>query len=168
MLSASRGEMGEQGVGHFDAAVTQVAGSAVEMDGIPQDDGGNDKTAAGGLVPLVLEGAVTQFPEPVEEDDAGECVAGLSLVKNCVGTPAQMAIVEPVKHKQGVLEPPNFMQGAGNAVLARIAGQPAQHHRYAEGAGPDLRGEPQWLVPVLLDGAHVDRLGDVRIRGSRP
>lgn len=51
--------MGEQGVGHVDAALAQVVGGPVEIDGVPQDDGRDDKVEAGGAVPLVLEGAVT-------------------------------------------------------------------------------------------------------------
>jgi hypothetical protein len=61
MLPAQRGDMGEQGVGHVDAAVTQMAGGAVEIDCVPQDDGRDDEVEAGGAVSLVLEGAVAKL-----------------------------------------------------------------------------------------------------------
>lgn len=72
----------------------------------------------------------------------------------------QISIVEPVEHEQGALDPPDFAQGAGDGVLARIAGKLAQHHRCADGAGTDRGGKPQRIVPVLLDGAQIDRSGN--------
>lgn len=58
-LPAHWSNMGEQGVGHVDAVLAQVAGSAVEIDDVPQDDGRDDQVEAGCSVPLVLESAVT-------------------------------------------------------------------------------------------------------------
>jgi hypothetical protein len=57
-------------MGHVDIAVAQVADGAFEIDGVPEDDPRHDELETGGTVPLVLEGAVTQFAEPVEKDGA--------------------------------------------------------------------------------------------------
>ena len=111
---------------------------------------------------LVLESPVAQFTEPVEEDGASERVAGLTLVEDAAGTASLLGIVEPVEHEQGALDPPDFTQCAGDGVLARIAGELAQHHRCADGASTDRGSKPQRLVSVLLGGANIDRAGDER------
>ena len=80
MLPAQRGDVGEQLVGHVDAAAAQMTDSSVEIDGVPERHGRGDEGQAGGAMALVLEGAVAQFAEAVEEDGAGERVAGLALV----------------------------------------------------------------------------------------
>ena len=67
-----------------------MTGGTVEVDGVPQDDGRDDQVEAGCPVPLVLEGAVAQFAEPVEEDGAGERVAGFARVEDGVGAATQI------------------------------------------------------------------------------
>lgn len=99
MLPAQRGDMGEQGVGHVGAAVTQMAGGAVEIDCVPQDDGRDDEVEAGGAVSQVLEGAIAKLAEPVEEDRAGERVAGLALVEVGVGAATQIGTPEAFRSR---------------------------------------------------------------------
>jgi ubiquinone biosynthesis protein UbiJ len=41
--------------------------------------------------------------------------------------PAQLGIVGPIEQDQGALAPPALAQGACDRVLARIAGEVAQH-----------------------------------------
>src|SRR3546814_6642274 len=81
---------------------------------------------AGCTMALVLEGAVAQFAEPVEEDGAGERVAGLALVEDAAGAAPLVGIVEPVEHEQCALDPSNLAQGAGDRVLTRETRQLAQ------------------------------------------
>lgn len=142
MLPAQRGDMGEQGIGDVDAALAQVAGGAVEINGVPQDDGRDDEVKTGCPVPLVLKDAVAQFAEPIEEDGAGECVAGLAFVEVGIGAAMQICVIEPVEHEQGAFDPPDLAQGAGDRILAWIASELAQHHRCANG---ELRGS-NWAV----------------------
>jgi hypothetical protein len=54
---------------------------------VPEDDGRDEQVQPGGAVGLVLEGAVAQLAEAVEEDGPRERVAGLSLVQAGVGAP---------------------------------------------------------------------------------
>src|SRR3546814_15459871 len=84
---------------------------------------------AGCTMALVLEGAVAQFAEPVEEDGAGERVAGLALVEDAAGAAPLVWIVEPVEHEQCALDPSNLAQGAGDRVLTRETRQLAQQDR---------------------------------------
>ncbi len=116
MFPTQWSDMEEQGVGYVDATVTQMTGGPVEIDGVLQDDGRDDQVEAGGAVPLVLEDAVAQLAESVEEDGAGERVVGLALVKVGVGALAQVGIVKLVEHEQGAFDLSDLTQGAGGGV----------------------------------------------------
>ncbi|TCQ05732.1 hypothetical protein C8J40_106255 [Sphingomonas sp. PP-CC-3A-396] len=72
MLPAQRRDMGEQFVRHLDTAGAQMPDGAVEIDRVPEGDGCREKGQPGGTMALVLECAVSQFAEAVEEDGAGE------------------------------------------------------------------------------------------------
>jgi len=96
---------------------------AVEIGGVPQRNGCGNEGQARGAMKLVLEGAVVQLAETVEEEGAGKGVAGLTLVEHAAGTTTLRGIVEPVEHEQGALDPPNLAQCAGDRVLARKACQ---------------------------------------------
>ncbi len=85
MLPAQRSDMGEQFVGYVDADAAQVPDDPVEIDGVPERYGRGDESQSGGAMALVLEGAVAQFAETVEEDGAGERVAGFALVEDAAG-----------------------------------------------------------------------------------
>src|SRR3546814_8526871 len=110
MLPAQRGDVGEQFVGHVDAAAAQMTDGAVEIEGIPERHGRGGEGQAGCTMELVLEGAVAQFDEPVEEDGAGERVAGLDLVEDDAGAAPLVGIVEPVEHEQCALDPSKLAQ----------------------------------------------------------
>ena len=72
---------------------------------------------------LVLEGAVAQLAQAVEEDGAGERVAGLALVEDAAGAAALLGVVEPVEHEQGALDPTDLAQATGRPGSG--AGKPA-------------------------------------------
>ena len=42
MLPAERSDVGQEIVGHVDALATKVVHRTVEIDGVPEDDGGGD------------------------------------------------------------------------------------------------------------------------------
>lgn len=81
MLPPQRGNTGEQSVRHGITAVMEVLDGAFKIDRVPKDDGRHDEVEAGGKVPLFLEGAVAELPEPVEEDGTSERVARLALAQ---------------------------------------------------------------------------------------
>ena len=55
-----------------------------EIASVPQDDGGDEQVEAGGAIGLVLEPTIAQFAELVEEERAGERVAGFAFVEGVV------------------------------------------------------------------------------------
>src|SRR3546814_2272579 len=83
------------------------AGRLFEIAGVPQDDGGDEQIEAGGAIGLVFEPPVAQLAELVEEECAGERVAGLALVESGLGAAAQVEIAQPVEHEDRALDPPN-------------------------------------------------------------
>lgn len=90
---------------------------------------------------LVLVSAVTDFAQTMDEDRAGQAIAGLALVKFLTGFAARLGVADPVQHEQRALQPTQLAQRGGNAILARI-------------------GEASWrmisdavTVPVRMDAA---------------
>lgn len=75
-----------------------------EIASVPQDDGGDEQVEAGGAIGLVLEPTIAQFAELVEEERAGERVAGLAFVEARLGAPAQVDVAQPVEHENGAFE----------------------------------------------------------------
>ncbi len=75
MLPAEWCDVGEQIVGHMDTLGAEMLDGPFEVDGVPVDDGGGEQAEAGRPETLVLEGAVADFPLPMEEDspDAASC-----------------------------------------------------------------------------------------------
>lgn len=113
-------------------------------------------------MPPFPEVAIAQFAEPLSRlrRRHGRARAGFALAEVGVGAPTQIGIVEPVEHEQGALDPLDLVQRAGDRILARIAGKLAQHNQRPDGVSPDGGGEPQRLVPVLINGADVAGPGD--------
>ena len=59
--------MGEEIVGDGLAAGAQLSHGPAEIDGVPEDDGGDGQVQPRGTVALILEGAVSDFSMAVEE-----------------------------------------------------------------------------------------------------
>ena len=60
--------------------LAQRGDGAFEINGVPEDDGGDDQVETARPIALVLEAAVAQVALPVEEDGAGERVPGFALI----------------------------------------------------------------------------------------
>jgi hypothetical protein len=105
MLPAQRRE---QFVGHVNTAAAQMPDGTVEIDSVPKGDCRGEKGQPGGTMTLVLERAVAQFAEAVEEDRTGKRVAGLTLVemlpvrRRCSGSSAGAAVARPVQALRAV------------------------------------------------------------------
>ena len=127
---------------------------------------------------LVLEDAVAQFAETVDEDGAGERVTGLALVEDAAGAAPLLGIIEPVEHEQDALDPPDLEQRADDGVLAGKSCQLAHHDRL----GRDLRlvqaamGQPETKVAELCVELgitrqtlyrHVTPKGEIRADGEK-
>ena len=51
----------------------KLGDGVVEVDGVPEDDGGDREVEAGGTVALVFEGAVPDLPVTMDKQGAGLC-----------------------------------------------------------------------------------------------
>ena len=72
--------------------------------------GGGHKGEAAGAMLLRLGCAITQAPEPMEADGAGQGVSRLALVQLRGCLPAQLRIFQPVEREQGGLDAADFAQ----------------------------------------------------------
>ena len=73
MLPAERGNVGEQLIGRSFGLGAKLGDGVVEVDGVPEDDGGDREVEAGGTVALVFEGAVPDLPVTMDKQGAGLC-----------------------------------------------------------------------------------------------
>lgn len=80
VLPAQRREMWQQSLVDVLARVPQPLDGPLQVDGVPQDDRRHHQVEAARTVALVLETAVADFTEPVQEHGAGQCVLGFTLV----------------------------------------------------------------------------------------
>ena len=81
--------MSEEFVGKDFAARAQFVDGAAEIDGVPEDDGGDGEIEAGSAVALVFEGPIPDFAKAAEEHRPLEGVVRFALVEAGVGPPAQ-------------------------------------------------------------------------------
>ena len=93
MLPTERRQVGEQMVGHIPGPSKGRHG-ALEESRVPQDNGGDEQVETGRTVLLVLVGAIADFPEPMDEDCAGQTVARFALVQLLAGF---AAVTVPVR-----------------------------------------------------------------------
>ena len=124
MLPAERRDVGDKFVGHCLATGAQFLHGAPEIDGVPEDDGGDGEIEAGRAVTLVFKGSVADFAEPVKEYRSGKGVPRLALVEAGVRPPPQGGVADPVEGEQRALQTANFPDGSGERVLFWIGGEP--------------------------------------------
>ena len=108
---------------------TQSTGGTLQIDRVPQHDGRRHQIEAAGPVALLLEAAVADFPQAVEEHGAGQRVARFALVQPGMHAAAQLDALQPIQDEQCALDSPQLAQSDRQAVLARIAAQFPEHQR---------------------------------------
>ena len=69
---------------HRLSSVSQPLGCPLQVDRVPQHNGGGHQVEAGGPVVLLLEAPIPDFTETVEEHRPGQGIASLSLVQACM------------------------------------------------------------------------------------
>ena len=138
--------MGEEVIWNVGALMAEVVDRAAEIEGVSEDDSGGDQVQPRGTMPLVLEGAVAQLAQTVEEDCPSKSVACLALVQVGARSPAQLRVVQPVEHEEGALDSADFAKGSRHRVLARVAGQLW---------GP-VAAEPKLHFRAILSQKHLD------------
>ncbi len=73
-----------------DAMLAQSTDSTLQVDGVPEDDGGgDDQVESACTVTLVLKASIAQVTLAVKEDRTGKRIPGLALVETDLDTPAQ-------------------------------------------------------------------------------
>ncbi len=80
------------------------------------DNGGGEQAETRCAEALVLEGAVADFPLPVEEDGPAQRVAGLALVEAGVAAFAQGRVGQPLQREQGALDPAESRSARDSAL----------------------------------------------------
>ena len=65
---------------------------SLQVHGIPQRNRGDDQVEAARAVALILELAIADFSEPIEEHSAGKRVSGLPLVEPGIDAAAQRGV----------------------------------------------------------------------------
>jgi hypothetical protein len=92
VFPSERGDVGEQGVGQGFALGAKLGDGVTEIDGVPEDDGGDREVETGGPVALVFEGAVADLAVAMEKQGPGQCVSGLAFIEPSVGTAPERRI----------------------------------------------------------------------------
>ena len=142
MLPPQRRQILQQCVVQRRAVATQSTGGTLQIYRVPQHDGRRHQIEAAGPVALLLKTAVADFTQSVEEDRPGQRVARLALIQPRMDAAAQLHALQPIQNEQRALDAPQLAQGDGQAVLARIAAELAQHQRGRHRALLDRSGQP--------------------------
>ena len=121
MLPAERRQVLQQRVIDDLTVATQGVRGPLQIDRVPQHDGRRHQVEAAGPVALLLETAVADFAQAVEEHGAGQRVARFALVQPGMHAAAQLDALQPVQDEQCALDASQLTQGDGQAVLARVA-----------------------------------------------
>jgi len=144
---------------------SQGVRNSFQINGIPEHDSRSEQIEAAGPVTLLLEAAVADLTQSVEEDSSGQRIAGFPLVQAGMDSSTLLDALQPVQDKQGALDSPQLTQRYRQAVLARIAAEFAQHQRGRHCALLDRGCQPQDFVPVaanLLDVQGALGIKDLR------
>ena len=138
----------------------------MQVDRVPQDDGGDDQVQRRGARGLALERTVAEPPEPVQADGPGKRVAGLAFVQLQLGGAADLGVLDPSQGPQGTLDAAQLAEGGGEAVLPGVGPEPLEHQRGADGPGADRSREAEQLVPLAADEIGIETLADQRRRDT--
>jgi hypothetical protein len=162
VFPAQRRQVLQQLAVHRFAGLDQPLGGALQVHRVPQHDGGRHQVETAGPVALLLETPIPDFPKAVEEHRPGQGVACFTLVQTGMHAAAQFDALQPVEDEQRALDPAQLAQGHGQAVLAWIAAELAQHQRGGDGALLDRAGLAQDVIPVGADVLNVQGAADQR------
>ena len=127
MLPAQRRQVLQQCLIDGLVVATQPMCGPLQVDRVPQHDGGCHQIEAAGSVALLLETAVADFAQTVEEHGAGKCVARLTFVQSGMHAAAQLNALQPVQNEQSALDAAQLAQGDCQTVLTWVAAEFSQH-----------------------------------------
>ena len=87
-----------------DTLPVQLGEGRLEIESVPVDDGIEQQVQPGRPVELTLEGPVSQFSEPVEEQRTGQGVLGFALVEAGRRVPAHFGVLPPLRQTDGPID----------------------------------------------------------------
>ncbi len=133
-----------------------------EIDGVPENDGGNDQVQAACAVALILERAVAQITLPIEEHGTSQRISGLAFIESDLNTSAEVGVFHPLQHEKGSLYASDLSECGVKAVLARVAGELANDEGGGDRAVPDGRSQSQYLFPLRSDQLQIELAANQR------
>ena len=163
MLPAERRQVLQQALIDGLAVTTQGVRGPFQVDRVPQHDGRRHQVEATGPVALLLETAVADFAQSVEEHGAGQGVAGFALVQSSMHAAAQLNALQPIQDEQCSFDAAQLAQGDGQAVLTRVAAEFPEHQGCRHRALLDRGGQPQNFIPMGADVLDVERAANHRL-----
>ena len=92
--------MGEHLVGYCLPVPANCGDRALQVDRVPEHDGGNHEVQPTCAMALVLVRAIPQFAQPVEEDRPCQGVSRLALIQPDVDAAAQFDAADVVEQEQ--------------------------------------------------------------------
>src|SRR5208282_6656318 len=93
---------------------------ALQVDRVPEHDGGDHEVQPTGAMALVLVRAVAQFAQPVEEHRPCQGVSRLALIESNVDAAPQFDAADVLEQEQRPFNFAEFAQGYGQPVLPRV------------------------------------------------
>jgi hypothetical protein len=135
------------------AVAPQVIDRALQVHGIPQNDGGHDGIQATRTIALVFIGSVADFAEAIEDRARGvtRFAARLCSVPRDCGGDSGSCIQSRVNKVRSTLPRPSSRSAWANPFLALIGGELAQHDGCRNRAGHD-RGRYAQKCPASGHG----------------
>ena len=143
--------MGERLVGYCLPVPANRDDRALQIDRVPEHDGGNHEVQPTCAMPLVLVRAIPQFAQPVEEHRPCQGVSRLALIQPDVDAAAQFDAADVLEQEQRPFNLAEFSQRYGQPILTWVGAKFAQHQRCRHRAMLDRRGEAEDFVPVAAD-----------------
>ena len=140
--------MGEHLVGHGLASLADCGNRSFQIHRVPEHDGGDHKVQPTGAMSLVLMCAISQLPQPVEEDCPSERVLRLALIEPDMDASSQFDAADVLQQEQRPFNLAEFSQRQGQAVLPWVCAKLAQHQRSGDRAVLDRRGEAENFRPT--------------------
>jgi hypothetical protein len=137
----------------------QVVDRALQVNGVPQNDCGDEQVQAAGAMALVFIGPVADLAETIEEYGTAKRILLLAFVESYVTAPAKVGVLEPIEGKKCTFQLAEFTECVCEAVLAGIGRQLAQDHRGGDCSCFDRHGKAEQFEPMIADSTEVDGAG---------
>lgn len=121
--------MREKGFVEIGRLCSQGVDGALQVDGIPQDDGSAEQIESTGPVTLIFKGSIAHFSQAMKENGSCQGVSCFSFIEADMNAPPQFGVLKPLQHEKRSFEPTEFAQRQSESILAGISAEFSQQHR---------------------------------------